>query len=70
LSLDAGDPKTAVRFLAQAAAGASSDAGTLGMLARARWLTGDRDGARSALAAALAVGPADPDLERLGRTIR
>jgi Flp pilus assembly protein TadD len=70
LSLALGDPKTAVRHLTQAADSASPDAGTLGLLARAKWQSGDPDGARAALGRAIALSESDPDLRRLARTIR
>ena len=70
LSLALGDPKAAVRYLTQAADSAPPDAGTLGLLARARWQSGDPEGARTALGAAIALSGSDPDLRRLARTIR
>ena len=70
LSLALGDPKAAVRYLTQAADSAPPNAGTLGLLARAKWQSGDADGARTALGAAIALSASDPDLRRLARTIR
>jgi Flp pilus assembly protein TadD len=70
LSLAVSDPKSAVRYLTQAADSAPPDAGTLGMLARAKWQLGDPEGARAALAAAIALSSGDPELRRLSRTIR
>jgi Flp pilus assembly protein TadD len=70
LSLAADDPSTALKFLNQATDIGPPDAGTLGMLARARWQTGDAEGARAALRRALALNAADADLQRLTRAIR
>ena len=70
LSLALGDPKAAVRYLTQAADSAPPNAATLGLLARAKWQSGDPDGARTALGAAIALSESDPDLRRLARTIR
>jgi predicted Zn-dependent protease len=70
LSLTLGDPKSAARYLAQATDTAPPDAATLGLLARARWQSGDPDGARAALGAAMAMSASDPDLRRLARTIK
>jgi predicted Zn-dependent protease len=70
LSLELGDPRAAVRYLTQATGSAPSDAGTLGLLARAKWQSGDPDGARAALGAAIALSESDPGLRRLARTIR
>jgi tetratricopeptide (TPR) repeat protein len=70
LSLEAGDERTAVTWLTFAVDTGPADAGTLGLLARARWETGDFDGARSTLTRALAVAPFNADLLRLQRTIR
>ena len=70
LSLTLGDPKAAVRYLSQAADSAPPDAGTLGLLARAKWQSGDPDGARTALGRAISLSESDPDLRRLARTIR
>ena len=70
LSLAAGDPRTALPYLTQAAAAAPSDAGVLGLLARARWQTGDVEGAKAALGQALAMNSADAALRTLSRTIK
>jgi Flp pilus assembly protein TadD len=70
LSLVLGEPKVAVRHLTQAADSAPPDAGTLGLLARAKWQSGDPDGARVALGRAIALSSSDPDLRRLARTIK
>ncbi|MCC7008907.1 MAG: tetratricopeptide repeat protein [Acidobacteria bacterium] len=70
LSLEAGDPRHALAALTEAANASPSDPDTLGLLARARWLTGDADGARAALREALALDAADPALRTLSRTIR
>lgn len=70
LSLAAGDPRTALTYLGLAAGVDPTDAGTLGMIARARWQTGDADGARQALQQALALNSADTTLRSLTRTIR
>jgi tetratricopeptide (TPR) repeat protein len=70
LSLSLNDPRAALTYLTQANDAGWSDAPTLGLLARARWQTGDQAGARAALAAALALNADDRDLRRLTRTIR
>jgi tetratricopeptide (TPR) repeat protein len=70
LSLAANDPRTAVAFLNQSTNTTGPDSRTLGLLARARWQTGDADGAREALSQALALNAADDALLRLKRTIR
>jgi tetratricopeptide (TPR) repeat protein len=70
LSLRANDARTALPYLAQAVTGGHGDAATIGLVARARWLTGDTAGAQEALGRALALDPADPDLQRLARAIR
>jgi predicted Zn-dependent protease len=70
LSLALGDPKAAVRYLTQAIDTSAPDAGTLGLLARAKWQSGDPDGARMALGRAIALSGSDPDLRRLARTIK
>jgi tetratricopeptide (TPR) repeat protein len=70
LSLQAADPATALRFLGQALDAAPADAGTLGLMARARWQTGDREGAKAALGQALALNATDPALRSLTKTIR
>jgi tetratricopeptide (TPR) repeat protein len=70
LSLAANDARTALPYLIEAYGRGHTDAGTLGLLARARWLTGDTAGARDALTKALALDPTDPELQRLARAIR
>ncbi len=70
LSLAKGDPQTALEFLDHAVAAGHGDANTLGLLARARWQTGDPDGARDALGRAIALNSRDAELRRLSRTIR
>ena len=70
LSLRAGDAKTAATYLEQAVEAGIRDSGTLGQLARARWLSGNGDGAREALNQALELAPRDPELLRIGRMIR
>jgi Flp pilus assembly protein TadD len=70
LSLDGGEPRAAARYLTQAVGSTTPDAATLGRLARARWQSGDPEGARTALGQALALGTPDADLQRLARTIR
>jgi tetratricopeptide (TPR) repeat protein len=70
LSLALGDPRAAIRYLTQAVDTTPPDAGTLGLLARAKWQAGDPDGARAALGRAIALSESDPDLRRLARTIR
>jgi tetratricopeptide (TPR) repeat protein len=69
LSLDANDPRTAVAYLDDAYTGGHRDAATLGLLARARWLTGDTEAARTALRQALRLEPDDPALLGLARTL-
>lgn len=70
LSLAAGDSAKALEHLEIATKGGHADARTYGLLARARAGVGDREGARNALAAGLALGPNDPELLRLSRTLR
>jgi Flp pilus assembly protein TadD len=70
LSLAAGDARTAVTWLTFAVDAGTADADTLGLFARARWETGDVDGARSALTRALTIAPLNADLLRLQRIIR
>lgn len=70
LSLRARDPKAALHYLSEAVNAGRDDAATLGLLAQARWQTGDTHGAVEALSRALALSPHDPDLVRLSRTIR
>jgi predicted Zn-dependent protease len=70
LSLGLGDPRAAIRYLTQALDTTPLDASTLGLLARAKWQSGDPDGARTALGRAIALSESDPDLRRLARTIR
>lgn len=70
LALGAGDPRLGATYLDTAIKAGVADAATFGLLARAKWQAGDRDGARTALGQALALDSADSDLRRLGRTIR
>ncbi len=70
LALAAGDARSAVRYLVRAIDAGQSGPEILGVLARARWTSGDRDGARTALAQALAQAPDDPGLLRLSRQFR
>lgn len=70
LSLRAADYRFAAQWLARAAEAEPDDPQTLGMLAEARWRTGDLDSARTWLAKALALDPHDPRLQRLARMIR
>jgi Flp pilus assembly protein TadD len=70
LALEAGHAAVAVRYLTDAIETGQTDATTLGLLAHARWETGDHTGARTALGQALAQAPDDPGLARLSRTIR
>lgn len=70
LALDANDPRRALTALTQAAGAVPADPTTLGLLARARWLTGDAAGARDALQQAIALNAADANLRALARTIK
>jgi tetratricopeptide (TPR) repeat protein len=70
LSLRAGDARTAASYLGQAVDAGVRDSSTLGQLARARWLSGDADGARATLAQALELAPRDVELQRIARMIR
>jgi tetratricopeptide (TPR) repeat protein len=70
LALAAGDPAGALPALERATQAGLGDATLLGWIADARWKTGDQDGARTALAQALALAPRDPALRRLRQTIR
>jgi len=70
LSLRAGDATTAVQVLGRAVDAGQTSPATLGLLAHARWLTGDAESARDLLERALAASPRDPALQRLTRIIR
>jgi tetratricopeptide (TPR) repeat protein len=70
LALLAGNAAASVRFLETAITAGHTDAGTLGLLARARWNASDRAGARRALSEALVQAPDDPELLHLAHTIR
>jgi predicted Zn-dependent protease len=70
LSLRAGDATTAVHVLGRAVDAGQTSPATLGLLAHARWLTGDAQGARDLLSRALAASPRDPSLQRLTQIIR
>lgn len=70
LALQADDPKRAVDYLDQAVDAGDTEATTLGLLADAYWRSGSHDAARTTLAKALAQDPRNPDLVRLGRTIK
>lgn len=70
LSLQTGDVRSAADYLTRAAAGGLDDPVTLGRLASARWLGGDIEGARAALASALAKSPKDAELLRLARSLK
>jgi hypothetical protein len=69
LSLGGNDARGALPYLMQAHAGGHTDSATLGLIARARWLTGDTAGAEQTLRQALSLDPSDPDLQRLARAI-
>jgi len=69
LSLKNGDARTAARYLTQAVDGGQHDPEVLGQLARARWLSGDAPGARTALKRALDAAPKDPQLQRIARMV-
>jgi tetratricopeptide (TPR) repeat protein len=70
LSLRADDARTALHELTRAVDGGQTSPSTLGLLAHARWLTGDAPGARELLGRALSAAPSDPQLIRLSRIIR
>ena len=70
LSLDAGDPRTALDHLSQIVASGHADAATMGMVARARWQIGDAEGARAALGRAMALDARDAEVQRLRKTIK
>jgi tetratricopeptide (TPR) repeat protein len=70
LSLRGGDANGAARYFARAIDLGANTPTVFGQLARALWLAGDGNGARSALARALALAPRDAELLRLSRTIR
>lgn len=70
LALQADDPKRAADYLDQAVDAGDTEASTLGLLADAYWRSGNHDAARTTLAKALAQDPRNPDLVRLGRTIK
>lgn len=69
LALAAGDARTGNEYLTLAIKSGQTDAATLGLLARARWETGDRAGAREALGQALALNQRDSELRRLSRVM-
>jgi Flp pilus assembly protein TadD len=70
LSISAGDPAAALAYLTRAIDGGQSDAGAFGLLARAKWQTGDATGAKLALGQALALDARNAELQRLLRTIQ
>jgi tetratricopeptide (TPR) repeat protein len=70
LSLRAGDASAAAEYLSRAVSAGHNSPMTLGLLAQARWLTGDQAGARELIARALAADPKDAQLQRIGRLIR
>lgn len=70
LSLRAGDAGAAAEYLSRAVSAGHSSPMTLGLLAHARWLTGDQATARELIARALAADPKDAQLQRIGRLIR
>jgi Flp pilus assembly protein TadD len=70
LSLRAGDARGAVTFLDRATANGRGDGQTYGLLAQARWQSGDPAGARAALARGLDLDPRNGELLRLTRTIK
>lgn len=70
LSLDAGDARAAITHVTRAMGAGVVDPSTWGLLARAKWQTGDVEGAKAALGQALALDGQDAGLQRLRRTIR
>ncbi len=70
LSLRIDDSRTALEYLTRAYDGGERSALTAGLLAHARWLTGDLDGARALLARALKEDPRDPKIQRIARVVR
>jgi predicted Zn-dependent protease len=70
LSLRAGDARAAADYLSRAVDAGHDGPATLGLLAHARWLTGDAASARELLDRALAASPRDSQLQRLARIIR
>ena len=70
LSLDGGDGQTALRYLTQLLTARPADAGTLGLVARARWQSGDPEGAKAALRRAMDLDRDNVELQQLLRTIR
>ncbi|HXT69858.1 MAG TPA: tetratricopeptide repeat protein [Vicinamibacterales bacterium] len=70
LSLKAGDAVMAGEFLSRAVAGGHASPLALGLLAQARWLTGDQASARDLIGRALSASPKDAQLQRIARTIR
>ena len=70
LSLRAGDPAVAAEYLTRAVAGGHTTPLTLGLLAQARWLTGDVASARDLIARAIAADPGDAQLQRISRLVR
>jgi Flp pilus assembly protein TadD len=69
-ALQANDPKRAADYLDQSVDAGDTDASTLGLLAEAYWRSGSKDAARATFAQAIAQDPRNPDLVRLGRTIK
>jgi len=70
LSLRIDDPRTALEYLTRAAEAGDRTALTAGLLAHARWLTGDVEGARALLARALKEDPRDPKIQRIAKVVR
>lgn len=70
LSITAADPATALPYLVRAINQGQGNAGTFGLLARVRWQTGDRAGAKAALGQALALDAGNSELQRLIRTMQ
>jgi Flp pilus assembly protein TadD len=70
LSLRVNDLPAAVDYLQQAVDTGKHDARTLGQLAQARFQSGDRAAAQTAIDQALALEPRNPELLRLRRLLR
>ena len=70
LTLSAGDPAGALRYLERARQAGVNDSVMLGWQAEAYWRTGDLVKAREALGQALAMSPRDSGLRRLRQIIR
>ncbi len=70
LALRANDAPNALLYLNRAVAAHPQDASTLGLLAQARWRSGDVAGARDAIVRALELAPHTPELLQLRQALK